>query len=821
MIITPSTLTQKQPHTLLLHAANIIAGKIKPFLRDDPNKITVMRTDLNEAMETAFAAKSDTGLWSQRQSFEALEIAQVLALQALPQSIYGDTQQFLTLLLDLCAQLPTATVRSETQIRFEQFSTPVPLGFAAGILAHINSSDIVLEPSAGTGLLAVQGFIQKARLQLNEFEQERALLLASLFPECTITRHDGEIIDLTLQAEEAPTVVLMNPPFSRNSAGTYDPYTAARHIAASLKLLATGGRCVAIVPDSFHDQNHKRAFATLGNIATLRACIGLAPNLFAKHGTSVDARILIFDKGHCDAAVLRHEQSTLQELIDLAPILPRLVSAERPGSLVGKHRPLTFLTRKAPQHNQIPKKPASIPIATVHPDIVPLDYDVLETPKPAGAVIGQYQPYSLSRLTIPEAKDHPETLVESLAMASVAAPKARYRPLLPKRLVTEGILSAPQLETVIHAGDAHGRWINEDNTGCRMGYMLGDGTGCGKGRQAAAILLDNWLQGRRRALWISENAMLIEDARRDWQAVGGLALDILPQSQWKLQEPITVSEGILFTTYATLRSNKDGRSRLDQLLYWLGADFDGVIIFDEAHAMANAAPASNGERKASPSQQGIAGLSLQQKLPKARVLYVSATGATRIDNLAYADRLGLWGAHTAFATRDIFIRDMTEGGLAALELVARDLKADGLYAARALSYAGIEYEVLEHTLTRQQIAAYDAYAAAWAIIHRNLDQVLETTNVVDGMTGKTLNAFAKGAALSQFESTKQRFFGQLLNGVKTPSLIKAIREDLAEGRAVVVQLVSTAEAMLNRRLDQLCDEDRAELAIDLSPREAI
>ena len=33
--------------------------------------------------------------------------------------------------------------------------------------------------------------------------------------------------------------------------------------------------------------------------------------------------------------------------------------------------------------------------------------------------------------------------------------------------------------------------------------MLGDGTGCGKGRQVAAIILDHWLRGRRRALWLS------------------------------------------------------------------------------------------------------------------------------------------------------------------------------------------------------------------------------------------------------------------------------------------------------------------------------
>ena len=46
----------------------------------------------------------------------------------------------------------------------------------------------------------------------------------------------------------------------------------------------------------------------------------------------------------------------------------------------------------------------------------------------------------------------------------------------------------------------------------------------------------------------------------------------------------------------------------------------------------------------------------------------------------------------------------------------RDLKSLGLYTARALSFAGVEYEILEHCLTEDQIAVYDAYADAWAIL---------------------------------------------------------------------------------------------------------
>ena len=141
-----------------------------------------------------------------------------------------------------------------------------------------------------------------------------------------------------------------------------------------------------------------------------------------------------------------------------------------------------------------------------------------------------------------------------------------------------------------------------------------------------------------------------------------------------------------------------------------GADFDGVILFDESHAMANAA-GSKGERgDTEASQQGRAGLRLQHKLPNARVVYVSATGATTVHNLAYAQRLGLWGGEDfPFATRAEFVQAIEAGGVAAMEVLARDLRSLGLYTARSLSYDGVEYELLEHALEvrRARLAGSD------------------------------------------------------------------------------------------------------------------
>lgn len=57
--------------------------------------------------------------------------------------------------------------------------------------------------------------------------------------------------------------------------------------------------------------------------------------------------------------------------------------------------------------------------------------------------------------------------------------------------------------------------------------------------------------------------------------------------------------------------------------------------------------------------------------------------------------------------------------------------------------------------------------------------------------------------------------------MKTLTLIKAMKEDLDNGHSCVVQLVSTGEAILNRRLTDLSEAQKAHLDIDLTPREAV
>jgi hypothetical protein len=827
-------------------AASVLAaaGAILPHLERGQRVDAAL---LRGAMEGAFGASDASGVWDWKTAYDACEAATVLFLRKYGPAIRaraGSAAAMLPMLAKIVALLPTHTRRSEQSQALQQFSTPLPLGLAASAAAAITPADLVLEPSAGTGLLAVLAHLAGGAVALNELADMRGALLAELFPEVPVTRFDAAQIDDHLDPSIAPTVVLMNPPFSVMAHVERRMGDAAyRHVASALARLCDGGRLVAITGANFSpdDGQWRDAFVRLQERGRLVFSAAVDGTVYYRHGTTFDTRLLVIDKQPAaDPAAFPDPLGTAPDVETLlgwvaAHIPPRPPIASGPVAVAAGQ---VLLSRVRPPGPRMP--PASISAA---PPSAELAYETMDwTPAEGGQLTeALYEGYTLQSIRIAGALPHPTKLVQSAAMASVAPPKPSYRPHLPVGLIENGFLSDAQLESVIYAGEAHAEFLSgswtvdttydvvaaarEESPGAvrfRRGWFLGDGTGAGKGRQVAGIVLDNWLKGRRRAVWVSKSDKLIEDAQRDWSSLGMERLLVTPLSRFRQGTEVRLGEGILFTTYATLRSEERGEklSRVQQIVDWFGPDFDGVIVFDESHAMQNAAGATGARGEQAASQQGRAGLRLQHALPNARIVYVSATGATTVHNLAYAQRLGLWGGEDfPFATRSEFVEAIEGGGVAAMEVLARDLKALGLYASRSLSYEGVEYELLEHQLSPEQVRIYDAYAGAFGIIHNNLDAALLASNVT-GDEG-TLNAQAKSAARSAFESAKQRFFNHLITAMKTPSLVAAIDHDLASGNAAVIQIVSTGEALMERRLAEIPTEDWKDVQVDITPREYV
>ena len=127
------------------------------------------------------------------------------------------------------------------------------------------------------------------------------------------------------------------------------------------------------------------------------------------------------------------------------------------------------------------------------------------------------------------------------------------------------------------------------------------------------------------------------------------------------------------------------------------------LVFDECHKAKNLMP--NNTSKS--TKTGAYVLELQQKLPKARVVYCSATGASEPRHMAYMSRLGIWGKGTDFRHFSDFLSAVEKRGVGGMEIVAMDMKLRGMYLARQLSFQGSSFGVVDVKLTPEFKKVYD------------------------------------------------------------------------------------------------------------------
>uniref|UniRef100_A0AAY4EDB4 Protein strawberry notch homolog 2 n=1 Tax=Denticeps clupeoides TaxID=299321 RepID=A0AAY4EDB4_9TELE len=401
-----------------------------------------------------------------------------------------------------------------------------------------------------------------------------------------------------------------------------------------------------------------------------------------------------------------------------------------------------------------------------------------EEPEELGHV-DTYADYKPLKSTI--GTTHPDRVVETNTLSSVPLPDITYTLSIPESTINNGLLSALQLEAVIYACQQH-EVILQNNQ--RAGFLIGDGAGVGKGRTVAGIICENYLKGKRKALWFSVSNDLKYDAERDLRDIQAANIPVHALNKIKYGDTAT-SEGVLFATYSALigesQAGGQRRTRLKQILDWCQPGFDGVIIFDECHKAKNATS----------TKMGKAVLDLQSKLPMARVVYASATGASEPKNMIYMSRLGIWGDGAAFRTFDDFLHAIEKRGVGAMEIVAMDMKVSGMYIARQLSFSGVSFRIVETGLEEDFRLVYNKSAKLWA-----------EALAVFSQAADELGISSRKSLWGQFWSSHQRFFKYLCITAKVTSLVELAKKELDAGKCIVIGLQSTGEARTREVLDE-------------------
>lgn len=810
---------------------------------------------------------------------------------------FGDVRTAIDWLRIEQARLPTQTRRDQTQVDLQQFSTPPAQAMLVVAAAGVRAGMTVLEPSAGTGNIAVLVRMAGAEVETNEIDERRLrLLLAQGFAP---TAFDAERLDNLLWPGRLYDAVVMNPPFSATGGRVKGHNTrfGARHVEQALLRLRLGGRLVAVVGRGMAlDRPAFRGWwAGIEQRYRVRANIGMNGSDYTKFGTSFDNQIVVIDNDgptSDEALVITGHGLSIDDAYELLSDL----SQEDVYGRISEHSqttshgvaPTSLSAGDSARHGPAPRtvgvplrrRGGGHPVAArrhgVNGTVAHLESACVGPPPGGGAdddagaakranrdsdgngrhanmggpfalghvgsaghAVGQletvvtpgaisveegtvFAAYRVQKAIVCGAQRHPANVVESTAMASVEPPDVTYRHNLPAEIIAEGRISDLQLEDVVYAGQATEALLPD---GSRKGHWNGDGTGIGKGREIYAFIFNDLQQGRSKHVHISASHQLHADGERDRDAVG-VPLPIVHQARFKPKEVIPADSGVLFTTYTMLSTDFDGdRPRFKQLIDWLGPEFDGVIAFDEAHLMKNAAASPHGGKATvdEGTLRGNMGITLQRLFPQARIRYFSATGATEARHMAPYERLGLWGVGAPFADFAEFLVAMERGGVAAMEMLCRDLKSVGTYLSRTISYgptrmadgsivpqSAVEYEPLLHRLTEAEQRQYNEIADLWS-------ELLIAFESAEQKAGQRRNAHR----YAQFYSAQQRFFLQLMMAYALPDIVPEIERDLRDGRSVILSLFNTGEAQLERKVRDARASGLELSELDATPREMI
>ncbi|MBR4369740.1 MAG: strawberry notch family protein, partial [Victivallales bacterium] len=333
------------------------------------------------------------------------------------------------------------------------------------------------------------------------------------------------------------------------------------------------------------------------------------------------------------------------------------------------------------------------------------------------------------------------------------------------------------------------------------GFILGDQTGIGKGRQCAAVM--RWaIRNGKIPILVTERSNLFTDMYRDGLDVGidfnpvifagsaeGNILDKDGQVVRRAMNARTRMDSInnlvaggndhnaVFLTYSQVSMPNAQRRELGELVEARNC----ILILDEAH---NAAGDSNRGRY-------FMDFLRNDRMP---VLYASATFAKRPDNMPIYFRTSLRKAVDNIEALPIAIR---LGGVPLQQVVSRQLAEDGLFIRRERDFSGVEFENVS-----EEPPNYPEILANHDRTVKVLEEMVEFSNLIRAIIAKQnkdARAHTREAAAivsTPFSSVSHNYIAQLLLASKIDLVVERAIKAFKANEKPVIALTSTIESAI-------------------------
>jgi hypothetical protein len=778
--------------------------------------------------------------------------------------------------------------RTSQSILLQQYSTPAPIGYLAGVFCHLDKGVSVFEPSAGNGLLTIAA--NPSKCTVNEID--------------TVRRRNLETQDYRLVMNQDATrpfkglekkfdAVLTNPPFGLMDVEVmYEtfPIKPLEHVMAlrALDCMKDEGRAAIIIGGHTRCDDKGRIQAGKNRIFfnylysryNVIDVINIdGGKLYSRQGTSFDVRLILingrkqkpsgaapvynsskdnevktFDdlfERVIDALENEPPMKTMTDLEREALSLESLFNQELEGFHSNKIDENAFeLWKKTKALFKNEKVIVLIKVSTgiyatfnQNAELISKLFDVKFT---NSEVLNNEEVFCIKLLdsdirkiernvshkgyklilfndSILEGLGAPyEPASESCVVLNTQVPDSmafetrqailsikeevggdidnfvRHRLKYKTKAELCKVLSAEQIDAVamaIYNIEARGQ-----------GMIIGDQTGIGKGRVAAAMIRYAVVQGHK-PVFLTEKANLFSDIYRDLSAIGSAHLkpfivngresktDIKdedgevvytapsPAEQSRIFQDMQVPGQYDFVV-ATYSQFNSPEKKPEKPNFLKAIATDNIFILDEAH---NSSGSSN------------TGEFLQKVVADTKgVVFLSATFAKRPDNMPiYAMKTSIADCNMS---RDDLVDAITRGGVALQEILSSQLVAEGQMLRRERSFEGVEVNYI----------SLDTKAEEHRAIADNITDILRDiiafqTNYVDSQVEELDKiAVAEGKEVDLREGTSQagvdnlpyfskvfQVINQMLFSLKADAVADRTIQRLKEGKKPVIAFAST------------------------------